>query len=140
MKKIIIAMIFFIVTIIPVLADNNEEYTRLEYQYNNYLIMPESLVYKIQRNDKDYYLYDLRDIKSYIQYHVVGAKSLPWEKIEKGTSLFTLPKNKQVILISSDGFYSLKAIEFFLKRGFKYVYSIEGGMDNWPYKKLLVKQ
>ena len=71
MKRFIIVMIFFMLTIIPVMADNNEEYTRLEYQYNNYIIMPESLVSKIQQNDKDYYLYDLRDIKSYTEYHVV---------------------------------------------------------------------
>ena len=139
MKILIIILIFIMATVFPIMADNNEEYTRLEYQYNDYIIMPESLVYKIQQNDKDYYLYDLRDIKSYTVHHVVGAKSLPWKTIEGGGSLSTIPRDKQIILISSNGFYSLKAIELLLKRGFKYVYSIEGGMDNWPYNKLLVK-
>ena len=140
--EVLLLIVFFFLFMIPFIsfADNNEEYSRLEYQYNDYIIMPETLVYKIKKNIHDYILYDLRDFKAYSEYHVVGAKSLPWDQMKKSLSLSNFPKNKQIILISSDGFYSLKALELLLNNGYVSVYSIEGGMDNWPYKKLLVEK
>ena len=144
-KSIVVITIFFLIIFftIPIFIfgiDNNEEYTKLEYLYNDYIIMPEALVYKIQQRANDYILYDVRDSLSYSKYHVVGAKSLPWSKIKKEINLSNIPTNKQIILISADGFYSLKALESFLSKGYETVYSIEGGMDNWPYVKLLVKK
>jgi len=137
--SLIIITIFIVLPIYFCMADNNEEYTMLEYRYNDYIIMPETLVYKIRQNADDYVLYDVRKPEAYSESHVVGAKNLPWSSIEKYFNISDFPKSKQIILISSDGFYSLKALEFLLNSGFTSVYSIEGGMDNWPYKKLLVK-
>jgi len=137
---IFILILFFTVPVFVFGVDSNKEYTKLEYLYNDYIIMPETLVYKIEQKANDYILYDVRDSLSYSEYHVIGAKSLPWSKIKKEINLSNIPTNKQIILISADGFYSLKALELFLSKGYETVYSIEGGMDNWPYGKLLVKK
>lgn len=136
---LVVLIIFIILPIYFCMADNNEEYTMLEYRYNDYIIMPETLVYKIKQNADDYILYDVRQPEAYSKSHIIGAKSLPWGGVEKNFNIYDFPKDKQIILISSDGFYSLKALELLLNNGFTSVYSIEGGMDNWPYKKLLVK-
>ncbi len=136
-------IVFVILLALPLwLFADNEEYTKLETLYNDFLIMPETLVYMIQRGDTNYILLDLRDGRSYSASHIVGAVSFPWsrwEQLDFSNGLSEIPRDKQIFLISSDGFYSLKALEILLHHGYKTVYSIEGGMDNWPYGDYLEK-
>ncbi len=141
-RYFIMLFVFILIFTPYFILGDNEEYSRLEMLYNDFLIMPETLVYMIQSKDKSYILIDLRTSESYSNAHIVGAVSLPWQKWEElkfGNGLSEIPRDKQIFLISSDGFYSLKALDMLLHNGYRNVYSIEGGMDNWPYKAYLVK-
>jgi len=118
-----------------------------ESELTAYIIMPEELLNRIRRGDEGFVLVDVRAEDAFRKRHIVGAVNLPWEegvfKEERGA----LPRDKIVILISSDGTLALKALRILLvdeyqkaESSFRETFSVEGGMDNWPYKEYLITE
>jgi rhodanese-related sulfurtransferase len=121
------------------------QFAQDEIELTAYIIMPETLLYKIMKGEDDYVLVDVQPEKEYRAGHVIGALSLPWHDGTFMERRDKLPRNKTVILISSDGSTALKALRVLLQdeydeqyESFREVFSIEGGMDNWPYRDYLV--
>ena len=114
--------------------------TQDEIDLDAYLIMPETLLYKIMKGEDDYVLVDVRPEEEFRAGNVAGAVNLPWEDGTFMEQRDELPRSKEVILISSDGLDALKALRVLLEDeyegqhdSFREMFSIEGGMGNWPY-------
>ena len=109
-----------------------------ELEFNEYLVMPETLMYKIQNGETDFVLYDIRDKAKYEEQHIVGALNYPWNSGAFGESWNLFPGDRDIYIISDDGRDGFKALRLLLEKGFSRVYNIEGGMDNWLYFDLLL--
>jgi rhodanese-related sulfurtransferase len=121
------------------------QFSQDEIEFTAYIIMPETLLYKIMNGEYDYTLVDVRPEEEYRASHIIGAVSLPWDDGTFMERRNELPRNKAVILISQDGLKGLKALKVLLQdeydaqhQSYREVLSIEGGMDNWPYGDYLV--
>ena len=121
------------------------QFSQDEIELTAYIIMPEMLLYKIMRGEDDYVLVDVRPEEEFSAAHITGAKSYPWDDGTFMERRDELPRNKTVMLISSDGSTALKALRVLLQdeydeqhEPFREMFSIEGGMDNWPYRDYLV--
>ncbi|GEM_PF-1310983 len=119
--------------------------TQVEIDLDAYLIMPETLLYKIMKGEEDYILVDVRPEEEFRSGHIAGAVNLPWEDGIFMEQRGELPRSKEVIFISSDGLYALKALRVLLEDeyegnhdSFREMFSIEGGMGNWPYRDYLL--
>ena len=121
--------------------------TQDEIDLDGFVIMPETLLYKIMKGESDYVLVDVRPVEEYRTGHVVGAMNLP---LNDGTFMKKrgeLPRSKEVIFISSDGLDALKALRILRDDDYNNNYdslremsSIEGGMDNWLYDDYLTQE
>jgi rhodanese-related sulfurtransferase len=69
--------------------------------------------------------------------HISGAVNHPWGSSGFQTGQHEFPRNRDIIFISEDGVDALKAVRALLKMGYSRIYSIEGGMNNWPYDQYL---
>ena len=121
------------------------QFSQDEIELTAYIIMPEMLLYKIMKGEDDYVLVDVQPEEEYRASHVTDALSLPWDDGTFMERRDELPRNKTVMLISSDGSTALKALRVLLQdeydeqhEPFREMFSIEGGMDNWPYRDYLV--
>ena len=72
---------------------------------------------------------DVRDEDSYQKAHIDGAVWLSDKTIEHFLS--TADKNKPLICYCYHGFSSQSAAGFFSQQGFKDVYSVIGGFEEW---------
>jgi rhodanese-related sulfurtransferase len=108
-----------------------------EIELNEFIIMPETLLYRIMNKDAGYDLFDVRPSQEFRNGHISGAKNLPWEVWGFQTEEHEFPRNREIIFISEDGVDALKAVRYLLQMGYSEVYSVEGGMNNWPYQQYL---
>ena len=118
--------------------DIQELYFKNEIELAEYIVMPEILVYKIRSGHTDFVLYDIRPEGEYDAKHVTGAINLPWETMAFQDKWESFPGDKEIYIISGDGTLSFDAVRFLIENGFSRMYCIEGGMDNWLYKDLLL--
>jgi rhodanese-related sulfurtransferase len=109
----------------------------LKQVYNHLLIMPETLLYRIMDGDRGFVLYDLRSPDAFRSGHVAGAVNVPWKsgEFERDPDF---PRDRDLLLISRDGGDALRALHLLVRAGYRRVYSVEGGMDNWMYRDYLV--
>jgi rhodanese-related sulfurtransferase len=121
--------------------------TQDEIDLDAFIIMPEALLYKILNGDDDYVLVDVRLEEEYRAGHIVGAVSIPWEDGTFMELRDELPRNREVIFVSSDGLDALKALRVLRDDEYRGNYdslrpmsSIEGGMGNWPYREYLLHE
>ncbi len=109
-----------------------------EIELNEYIVMPEVLMYKIRNGDNDFVLYDIREREKYNKKHIIGAVNYPWDDQTFQNSADVFPVDKDIFIISEDGSVSFDAVRYLLKKGFSQMYVIEGGMENWLYRDLLI--
>ncbi len=140
-------LLSFLFTIDPSVRYARAQIAHDELELTTYIIMPETLLYKIMRGEDDYILVDVRPEEEFRLGHVRGALSYPWEDGTFVKRRGEFPRNRTVIFISRDGTAALKALQILMqdeyqeqRESFREVFSIEGGMDNWPYDEYLVKE
>ena len=110
-----------------------------ELEFTEYVVMPEILLYKLMREEKDFVLYDIRSEKEFNASHIAGAKNLPWESGKFLEHSDQFPTDKALYIVSADGIDGFDAVRLLLEKGFARVYTIEGGLANWPYTKYIVR-
>ena len=115
-----------------------ELYFKNEIELAEYIVMPEVLLHKIMADHTDFVLYDIRLKTEFDTKHIVGAVNLPWENMAFQNKIDSIPGDREIYIISGDGTLSFDAVRLLIKNGFSRVYCIEGGMDNWLYKDLLL--
>ncbi len=141
----VLVLLSLFLSLQPFTHSIHAQFSQDEIELTAYIIMPETLLYKIMRDEDDYVLVDVRPEEEFRAAHITGAKSYPWDDGTFMERRDELPRNKAVILISMDGSKALKALRVLLQdeyeeqhKSFREVFSIEGGMDNWPYRDYLV--
>ena len=75
---------------------------------------------------------DIRDKDSFKQGHIDGALNLSNDNIDHFVS--DTKKNQSIIVCCYHGNSSQRAAQFLTERGFKDVYSLNGGYENWKSK------
>ena len=50
----------------------------------------------------------------------------------------SFPRDMDIFIISGDGTIGFEAVRFLLENGFSRMFCVEGGMENWLYKDLLL--
>jgi len=127
------------------MQSTHAQLTQDEIDLDAYIIMPETLLYKIMKGQDNFVLVDVRPEEEFRAGHITGAVNLPWEDGTFMDKRHELPHSKEVILISSDGLDALKALRVIQddeykgnQDSFREVFSIEGGMGNWPYRDYLL--
>ncbi|MCY0880528.1 MAG: rhodanese-like domain-containing protein [Firmicutes bacterium] len=74
-------------------------------------------------------LIDVRTAKEFRDGHIQGARSLPLGQEEHALQLYA--PDQPVILICKTGHRSQAAARTLIDHGFKQVYHLKGGMDQW---------
>lgn len=92
----------------------------------------EELADWIIQGKMDYRLLDLRDDKSFNEYHIPTAENVPLAELMG----YPISRNEKIILYSDGGIHSSQAWFLLKSKGFKSVYFIIGGLDDWKDKIL----
>lgn len=92
----------------------------------------EELADWIIQSKMDYRLIDLRDEKSFNEYHIPTAENVPLADLMN----YPIERNEKIILYSDGGIHSSQALFLLKSKGYKRSYFIIGGLDEWKDKIL----
>jgi rhodanese-related sulfurtransferase len=82
-------------------------------------------------NREDALVLDVRDAAAYAAGHILGAKNLPLEQLEKRAAELDKHKAKPVIVACDSGTSSTRAVKLLKARGFANVVNLSGGFRAW---------
>lgn len=88
---------------------------------------PRELAGWILQGKSDYRLIDLRDAQAFAAYHIPSAENLAITELP-GDSL---ARNEKIVLYSEGGIHSAQAWFLLEAQGYKGVYILRGGLDEW---------
>ncbi|MFC6616958.1 rhodanese-like domain-containing protein [Deinococcus radiophilus] len=88
---------------------------------------------KLQNAD-DYQLIDVREEDEYAEVHAEGAVNIPLSQLQERYS--EIPQGRQTILICRSGGRSMKAAEFLEGQGYRDLYNLSGGTNDWVSQEL----
>ncbi len=95
-------------------------------------VAAEELADWIIQNRADYRLIDLRTEQEFSDYHIPTAENIPLAGlIEAG-----LQRNEKIVLYSEGGIHSAQAWFLLKAKGYKAVYMLFGGLEEWKEKVL----
>lgn len=95
-------------------------------------VAPKALADWIIQGKTDFRLIDLRSEKDYAQYHIPGAENVP----PAALSDYGLLRNEKIILYSDGGIHSAQAWFLLKAMGYRGVYMLRGGLNEWNEKVL----
>lgn len=84
--------------------------------------------------DKNYQLIDVRTPSEFEEGHIEGAKLINIHDEDFKSRVKELPKEETYVIYCKSGSRSANATEIFKEAGFKKVYNLEGGIENWKSK------
>ena len=82
-------------------------------------------------NDNGYIILDIRPKTSYDLGHIPRAVNIPLDNL--GYRYFELDKAKDIIIYCDLGIKSKIACQILINAGFKDVYNLTGGLQEWTY-------
>jgi len=92
----------------------------------------EELADWIMKNKSDFKLIDIRTEKEFSEYHIPGALNVPVPELVNQP----YEKNSKIVIYSEAGIHSVQAWYLMRARGYRSVYFIVGGLDEWKSKVL----
>lgn len=95
-------------------------------------VTAEELADWIIQGRADYRLIDLRSEADYAAYHIPTAENIPLAELPNADLL----RNEKIILYSEGGIHSAQAWFLLRAKGYKAVYMLFGGLDEWKDKIL----
>lgn len=95
-------------------------------------ITAEELADWIIQGKIDYRLIDLRSEKEFLEYHIPTAENLELTALSTQTFLPT----EKIILYSEGGIHSAQAWFLLIAKGYRNVYMLKGGLEEWKDKIL----
>lgn len=98
-------------------------------------VKAEDLADWIIQGKVDFRIIDTRSEKEYSEYHIPEAENIPVAELDKAGLL----KNEKIILYSEGGIHSAQAWMILKAKGYKGVYILFGGLDEWNEKVLFPK-
>jgi rhodanese-related sulfurtransferase len=99
---------------------------------NNYHLLAEDVLKKIQSAEKNFILVDLRipKDKKYDQGHLPGAVHIPVKEIVKPETLAILPRDKDIIVYCDSGHEQNKVLTLLRMLGYR-AYDMKWGYMSW---------
>jgi len=85
------------------------------------------LAASIVEGRSDYRLIDLRSAKDYAEYHVPTAENLTLAALPDAS----LARNEKIVLYSEGGLHASQAWMLMRAKGFRSVYTLKGGLEQW---------
>jgi rhodanese-related sulfurtransferase len=76
-----------------------------------------------------FFLLDVRTQEEYDEAHISGSTLIPVEVI--GTRLDEIPKDREILVYCRSGRRSADASQILIDNGFKPVYNMKGGINEW---------
>lgn len=95
----------------------------------------EDLADWIIQSKADFKLIDLRTEKEYNEYHIPNSENITLTGLEKSD----IPKTEKIVIYSEGGIHSAQAWMLLKARGYKGVYMLMGGLEDWKDKILFPK-
>lgn len=86
------------------------------------------------KNKKFNLIIDLREEELYLEGHISGAINIPTYEINDHIDYLRHISGENILLYCSKGIQSLSVGKVFLISGFKNVYSLHNGIENYNYK------
>ncbi len=96
------------------------------------LVKPEELADWTIQGKSDFNVVDVRSEKDYQQYHIPNSVNVPIAGLNKAG----LSKTEKILLVCTDGTISAQAWTFLKAKGYKGVYILKGGLNEWNSKIL----
>jgi len=90
-------------------------------------VTPDQVAGWLVRGQQDYRIVDLRSEADYAAYHLPGAERIAITDLEQAD----LPRNERVVLYSQGGIHAAQAWLLLKARGYRSVYLLLGGLDQW---------
>ena len=84
---------------------------------------------KTMLGDENTVIVDIRDLQSYQQSHITGAKALNNDNVQE--FIASTGADQPIIVCCYHGNSSQQAAAFLTEQGFASVYSLEGGFEYW---------
>ena len=98
-----------------------EGYTNIDYKR----------LTKMVKEDKNIILLDVRSIQEYNEGYINGAILIPLYELERTVETKILDKMQSIIVYCASGIRSIKAIEILIRKGYKNLYNLYGGLENY---------
>lgn len=99
-------------------------------------ILPEDAL-KLIKTEKNLLVIDVRSQFEFKQGAIENSRNIPFIDILEGR--YSLPKDAPILLVCSIGGRSFAAGQILLERKYKEVYNLDGGLDSWRGRGLLIK-
>ena len=94
----------------------------------------------VQLINKGATIIDVRPAEAYAGGHIVNAKNIPLEHIEREPDSIRKKKDKVLLTVCDNGQTSRRAVESLRKAGYESAFSLQGGLTAWRTDNLpLVK-
>ena len=90
-------------------------------------VNPTDLADWIIKGKSDYRLLDLRTQTEFDQYHIPSAENVPLATLPN----YGVERNEKIVLYSEGGIHSAQAWFLLKAMGYKSVYMLRGGLDDW---------
>lgn len=74
---------------------------------------------------------DVRSMQEYREGHINYDKNIPEYEIKSNIETIIKDKNQEIVLYCESGIRSKKAYKKFIKYGYKNVYNLHGGLENY---------
>jgi uncharacterized protein len=90
-------------------------------------VTPRELAAWIVETRSDYRLVDLRPAKDYAEYHLPGAENVTLSALPDASLL----RSEKIVLYSEGGIHASQAWILMRAKGFRNVYTLKGGLEQW---------
>lgn len=130
-KIAFVLLLIFIISLSPLCTKQAQSSQTSQTQGIKYKDITIKELKEMLDNNEDFILVDVRTEGEYMQGHLKGAINIPHYEIENRYREITEDKNKKIVAICSIGARSKIASEKLAKLGYRNVYNVIGGMDQW---------
>jgi phage shock protein E len=95
------------------------------------LIAPDKLVERIEKQDANVLILDVRTPEEFAAGHVPGAKNIPHDQLPSRLAELAGAKDKDIVVYCRSGRRSEMAIDTLSSQGFERLLHLEGDMIRW---------
>lgn len=94
-------------------------------------ISPQELKELLAAKNDEIVLIDVREPDEFSENSIPGSISMPLGELDTSTMLQEMNKDSQIVVVCLSGCRSEFAQQMLLDMGFKHVYDLSGGLENW---------
>jgi len=89
---------------------------------------------RMQDQQRDALLLDVRETYEYVPRHPTGAVNIPMSQLQRRAG--EVPKDREVLVICEHGNRSVNVTRFLLAQGMSHALNVDGGTEEWEQARL----